>query len=372
MDNPRRMDEPLRLAQLLPELAGTTDEGLREGLAKLVKAADADARQRGVKAVHAAQRSELIAPAGACWALRAPDTLCDCGAHYERFGQPGRPCPARTTRRWSKELSKLLADFGVDTSGPQGSIADRLRASFQSWRPVKIRRFDQATEIPLAELMALLQRAVPQLTRRQGYFHGAAGTGKSFAMAYLFFSALEAGIDAEWVDDLSMRHLVVRLESFDEVTKKGAEAEWQRLVGKRVIFYNDLCVDDDPPRESKPGHPLLGPHLWRLTEESTANLWVSSNLGSSGDEDHRGWPASKALSTHPDCGARVVSRLLADRQDLAKLKSAQDAAVREKKEVTFAEWSACVQPALILHFVGENQRLAGLSLARQAAAQKNR
>jgi hypothetical protein len=373
MDRPQ-LDKPLKPSEILPELSATTDEELREGIGRLIKAANSDDRRRRVQRIQPAG-SPLLAPSGArCWALRPPDTLCDCGAHYERYGQPGRPCPARTIARWSKELSKLLADFGIAPGAPPSSVADRLRASFQGWRPVKVRHFDQASEVPLSELMPLLGRAVPQLVRRQGYFHGAAGTGKSFAMAYLFFAALEAGIDADWVDDLSMRRLVVRLESFDEATKKGAEAEWERLTGRKVIFYNDLCVDEDPPRESKPGHPLLGPHLWRLTEESRANLWVSSNLGSSmgPEEDQRGWPAAKSLNTHPDCGARVVSRLLADRQDLAKLQLAQDAAVRDKREITQAEWTACIQPALILNFVGENQRLAGLSMARLAATQKNR
>ena len=124
------------------------------------------------------------------------------------------------------------------------------------------------------------------------------GTGKTHFQLCLFFVALEAGVDAVWLDEPTMQAEVTASRNHEPATSlrgKNAIERWRRA---EALFFNDVGFDDNPPSRDLPGRPLLSNLYWHLLEKSSSALWASMN------------PHPSELCGHPDVGDRVVSRML--------------------------------------------------------------
>ncbi len=358
----KRLAGPVKASSVLGKAIEGAEPDIRGAVLSLIASAQKSEEARGITA----QRP--IAKRERCWALTDESHICDAGTHYQPLGPALGRCNADAVELWQGKLSQLLESFGIPKTF-RGSVAQRLRDGWQTWRPVKIDRGDTGHQVPIDRLMTLLAMMVPQLGQRHGLLHGDSGTGKSYCAAMLFFSALEFGLQAAWVDDDTFRRIVVDMASFDTATRMAGEEAWRRLNAKQVIFYNDLAADEDPPLSSKPSHPLLALTLWKLFEHSRATIWATSNLAPTPPPPKEGdfGGEVRALSNHPDVSAKVVMRLCGERVNATKMQAAQDLAQSQGRQLSKEEWAACAVPALLLKFTGENQRFCSSTVTRAAS-----
>lgn len=353
------LNQPVRAVDIFGGTANNPDDLLRDRLTAVANKA---------KDERPAPSLEQRRP---CWALTQPGPICTGSMHSD--GKESWPCRALRVRLEQARLKKLLTECKVPSSY-DGPISPILAMSYEHDRPLRVERWDTRSEVPLSEMIALAHAEATEVMLKNALLHGPTGTGKTHIELLIYFTALECGVDAVWIDDKELRPLVADLASFDEEIKRAAETRWSLLCRRKVIFYSDLGLDDDPPRESKPSHPLLAGHLWKLLEEGTACVRATTNLPprrAEGDDRRIG-----SLSEHPDVGPRVLSRLTGSRTDDAALASMFAKAIAEKRQPTVEERAACVHPALILKFspTGEgvsDQRLhAGVMQRRALRSQR--
>lgn len=248
-----------------------------------------------------------------CWALLEFE-VCENGWHAAKAS--ARPCPAELTRRRAAELGEVVDRFlppSVDWRDGK-PISPRLISAL---RKVNVWAVDRGQKLELREILERV-RAFCAATIGHGLWTGDSGLGKSHFQAIAYFSALEQSVRAEWVDDPKLRRIITQRRSYEAHERAAGEDSWNRLLRAQLICYNDLA-SDRAAKFDQPGRPLLGSALWELLELGKARILAAANDG------------LERLADHPDVGSRVISRLAG---------------------------SARGVPALVLHFEGEDQRLA--------------
>ncbi len=280
-------------------------------------------------------------PPARCWALGGDrNVVCDNGWHTDMTKRSSWRCAAVLSLAARGPLRELLIKCKVDPSDPS-ALAPRLRAELKPERQpgnsVKVYRvIDGATSIEsitLGAALSLLDDLVLLLPDRNVFLFGKKGTGKTHVQLWLTFAALEQGVSAVWLDDMTLQKICSDRRSFEEKERLSGEQQWQKLMRAKLLVYNDLGADDHPPQQDRPGRPLLAEPLRQLAEMGSGRFCCSSNLKLAAKADEPppalGVPVA-SLDRHRDVGGRVVSRLISNHLGV---------------------------PALILKFEGRDQRV---------------
>lgn len=256
-----------------------------------------------------------------CW--NAPrGAVCRDGVHTLRGGFGHELCQRRAVEVAIRTHEALLAECKFTShSGP---VAEPLLAALEPDRPVRVEA--GGAVLRGQELAAVLRGELELVPRRHALRHGQRGAGKTHHALIERFWCLERGIASIWLTEPTFMEIVSQKESTDPAERARGQARWATLVRARVVFLDDLCLDDNPPRQKQPGRPLLQVPLVQLQGEMLGVLRATTNR------------SLEELNAHPDCGGRALSRLLAVHKG---------------------------EPALVSHYAGEDQRIWESVRARQ-------
>lgn len=215
-----------------------------------------------------------------------------------------RPCPEHA-RRHAQALQAAILQrcqsvvtiaerYGLTEWALDAPMWQQLLARVDRQRPVTAKIADRKYD--LAQLCALIERGCRQPSADSPHvlLTGPCGTGKTTLQAVLYLAAVEAGIDAAFVDSIELRMLAANLTSRWDETARTAKNDLERLIRRRAIFWSD--VGDSTATEKAFPETVAA-----ILERFTGRLVTSSNLGL-GD-----------LAKHPDITQRAVSRLTAGR-----------------------------------------------------------
>lgn len=237
---------------------------------------------------------------------------CDGERHHplEYDRHAGRPCPLRFYRRalvtQKQALDKLRPELlRIGWSGDaEGSDigAAILRAVDQG---LDAERIGDAGVSGLRPALAAVKTMIAQPPERCGHLWllGTSGTAKTMMLLGLRFVWLRRGIDSRFITGEMVRE-VARQYNGGPAEREIAETTIAGWAKARAIFLDDLCdrradVGDKPAGEGGAAAVLLN-----LAAAFGGLFCGSSNL----QQDE--------LADHQDCGARLVSRLFADREGL--------------------------------------------------------
>lgn len=248
----------------------------------------------------------------ACWAATG-GARCRDGVHILPGGKERR-CPRPDVEQAIAAHRALLAECKFESA--TGPVAEPLWRALRPDRPVSIEIAGAA--VRGAALLAALREQLAEVPRRHALRHGQRGAGKTHHALIERFWCLEQSIASAWLTEPVFMEIVSQKESTDSAERARGQARWAALVRAPVVFLDDLCLDDNPPRQKQPGRPLLQVPLVQLQGEMLGVLRCTTNR------------TFKELNEHPDCGGRALSRLLAPHKGM---------------------------PAMVWHYEGEDQRI---------------
>lgn len=215
-----------------------------------------------------------------------------------------RPCPEHAKRQAQAQQAAILQRcasvvtiaerYGLTEWALDAPMWQQLLARVDRQRPVTAKIADRKYD--LGQLVALIERGCrqPSADSPHVFLTGPCGTGKTTLQAVLYLAAVEAGIDAAFVDSIELRMLAANLTSRWDETARAAKNDLERLIRRRAIFWSD--VGDSTATEKAFPETVAA-----ILERFTGRLVTSSNLGLG------------ELAKHPDITQRAVSRLTAGR-----------------------------------------------------------
>lgn len=225
-----------------------------------------------------------------CPAMQVGDLRCVDGWH-ERAGKGGGTRAGAIVRcglaryrearvLYSDRLARCGYGKGIDET--RADITAQLLAGIDSRREVS----------GLVSMLHVARAACAAPLAANTALTGSCGTAKTVVLFAIYFAALKQGFDAAFVTQAELREIAQDLDSFDPIVKARAQARRTALAKRQLLVIDDLAdrKNSNQPTEGVLLDILIGP----------AAAW-SSNL------------KEKELAQHQDVGARVVSRLYADR-----------------------------------------------------------
>ncbi len=220
----------------------------------------------------------------------SPDERCDLIAHYRWHTEwkcavsIGR-CPElrkrETAELYERERKRLAGEIAIiarlGSVGFDGYNVDRGKKAGEAW-------------------MAAKEFSEGRPPKRNVFFAGTTGLGKTRLMLASHFALLRAGVRSVYVTSPELRAAFDDQRAFDEELRHQGDSVVERLVRTQAVHLDDLGnVDDD---ERKRGQFAEG--LKKVLDRSGAAWFAATNLT---------W--DEAMK-HPDVGAKVLSRLVSN------------------------------------------------------------
>ncbi len=241
-------------------------------------------------------------PVRPCPALQPDEESCECDAHQLRGQRASRVCPLTWYKSARHELAGPLAlcGYGPELDCLTWPVAELLR-----------RKLELRPEVTgLGAMLDLVDQALARGFRGQaGHLAliGTPGTAKTHALLTIYFAALWEGVPARWVESAQLARLAMARESRREDEHDAATSELRYLRATKLLVLDDLGDRITDPYAKVPGSTKYAALLIDLLNKFTGRVIWSSNLN------------DQQLGEHPDIGPRLLSRLLADHQQVPVL-----------------------------------------------------
>ena len=229
-----------------------------------------------------------------------PGERCRNGWHELASGV--RPCPME---RYRSERKRLVQELALCGYGPErDEMADDVgRVLFKSVDP----RRDAATlgAAGVKELRSVLLR-VGELKQEGAAGRcnialiGSTGTAKTMLNFALYFAWLRLGMSCHWLEQGELIRQAKNLASGIEGLPESAQSWLASIRRYKILFLSDLAAQK-ADKSTEAGTSPLANLLLSLLSSFSGRVVFDSNLD------------SDKLRAHPDMGARIVSRLFADR-----------------------------------------------------------
>jgi len=234
---------------------------------------------------------------------------CRHGWHELESG--AKPCPLERYRSERKRLSQELAlcGYGLERDEMSDPIGPAL---FKSIDPNR----DAATlgKEGVKELKAVLVRldylrlAALRPPDHEDHFRGMCnialigdtGTAKTMMGFALYFAWLRRGLSCHWIEQGELIRQAKNLASGIEGLPESAQSWLASIKRYKILFLSDLAAQK-ADKSTEAGTSPLANLLLTLLSSFSGRVVFDSNLD------------SDKLRAHPDMGARIVSRLFADR-----------------------------------------------------------
>jgi len=129
---------------------------------------------------------------------------------------------------------------------------------------------------------------------------GSTGTAKTMLNFALYFAWLRRGLSCHWLEQGELIRQAKNLASGIEGLPESAQSWLASIKRYKILFLSDLAAQK-ADKSTEPGTSPLANLLLSLLSGFSGRVVFDSNLD------------SDKLRAHPDMGARIVSRLFADR-----------------------------------------------------------
>lgn len=229
--------------------------------------------------------------------MAKPGERCRHGWHERDRG--ASPCPLG---RYRSERVRLTNELALCGYGPKET--DEIGPWL--FRRVDPKR-DAATLGPsgVADLRAVLKRwGEIRKASAEGPQHvaliGGTGTAKTMLNLSLYFAWLHDGASCHWIEQGELIRHAKNLASGIEGLPESAQSWLSSIKRYKILFLSDLAAQK-ADKSTEAGTSPLANLLLSLLSSFSGRVVFDSNLD------------SDKLRAHPDMGARIVSRLFADR-----------------------------------------------------------
>jgi hypothetical protein len=213
---------------------------------------------------------------------------CDRVMHY-RFDKQHR-CPVAVGRCPELRRAEMQSVYDRERKRLEGELAVIARLGSVGFMGYDISRGTCAVDAWRAAI-AFSEGRPP---KRNLFFAGTTGLGKTRLMLASHFALLRAGVRSVYVTSPELRGAFDDQRAYDEELREQGTAMVERLVRSAAVHLDDLGnVEDDDRKRG-----LFAEGLKKILDRSGAAWFAATNLT---------WDDA---TRHPDVGSKVLSRLV--------------------------------------------------------------
>ena len=234
-----------------------------------------------------------------------------CRHGWHELASGVKPCPMERYRSERKRLAQELAlcGYGQERDEIKDPVGTALFKSVDPKRDAATLGAEGVKELrSVLDKLAALQLAAlhkPDHTDyRRGQCNialiGSTGTAKTMLNFALYFAWLRRGLSCHWLEQGELIRQAKNLASGIEGLPESAQSWLASIKRYKILFLSDLAAQK-ADKSTEAGTSPLANLLLTLLSSFSGRVVFDSNLG------------ADDLRKHPDMGARIVSRLFADR-----------------------------------------------------------